>query len=77
MDILNGERMYEESFSFKETEPINDQFAFFGIGDKNFLNNNGSYGLILCGLTWSTFGYYCLNKMAAKCFKYKISRLIG
>ena len=77
MDILQGEALYEENFLFKETTPINDQFDFFGVGDKNFLNNSGSYGLILCGLTWSTFGYFCLNKLAAKGYRWKISRLVG
>jgi hypothetical protein len=62
---------------FKETTPINDQFAFFGVGDKNFLNNSGSYGLILCGLLWSTLGYFVLNEITAYFYKYKLSRIIG
>ena len=43
MDILSSEDNYEKMFEFKETEPINDAFAFFGIGDKNFIMNSGSY----------------------------------
>ena len=62
---------------FKETEPINDQFDFFGVGDKNFLNNSGSYGLILCGLFWSTLGYFFLNEIMGYLYKYKVARLLG
>ena len=43
MDILQTEDAYGKYLKFKETDPMNDAFAFFGIGDKNFVNNSGSY----------------------------------
>jgi hypothetical protein len=43
MDILSGEAFYERNFIFKETSPINQKFDDFGIGDKNFVMNSGSY----------------------------------
>jgi hypothetical protein len=43
MDILSSEERYETHLKFNETEPLNDAFAFFGIGDRNFVNNSGSY----------------------------------
>jgi hypothetical protein len=46
MDILQSEDRYEEYLKFKATDPVNDAFAFFGIGDKNFVMNSGSYFVI-------------------------------
>ena len=46
MDILQAEEIYANNLEFKETEPINDAFNFFGIGDKNMVYNSGSYFLI-------------------------------
>ena len=43
VDILSGESLYEKNLVMQETGPINDNFAFFGIEDSNFLNNSGSY----------------------------------
>lgn len=33
MDIFKGEEIYEKNLKFKETEPLNAAFDFFGIGD--------------------------------------------
>ena len=43
MDILNTEGWYENNLTFHETPPINQAFAFFGIDNKNFILNSGSY----------------------------------
>ena len=43
VDIFSGESFYEKYLVMQESEPINDNFAFFGIGDSNFLGNSGSY----------------------------------
>ena len=46
MDIMNGEDFYEEHFTFHETSPINEAYEFFGIDNKNFILNSGSYLVI-------------------------------
>ena len=46
MDILSGEDYYEMMFAFKETDPVGEKWAFFGIGDSNFVMNSGSYFVI-------------------------------
>jgi hypothetical protein len=43
MDIFSGEDFYEKHFTFKETSPINLRFEEFGIENKNFIMNSGSY----------------------------------
>jgi hypothetical protein len=43
MDIFSGEDFYAKHFTFKETSPINVRFEEFGIEDKNFVMNSGSY----------------------------------
>jgi hypothetical protein len=43
IDVFSGEAFYEKHFTFKETSPINERFEEFGIGDKNFIMNSGSY----------------------------------
>jgi len=46
MDILEGETLIDNNFSFKDTSPLNDKFEMFGMDNKNFLLNSGSYFLI-------------------------------
>jgi hypothetical protein len=43
MDIFSGEEFYAKHFTFRYTTPINERFDEFGIGDKNFIMNSGSY----------------------------------
>jgi hypothetical protein len=46
MDILKSEDFYADNLVFKSTDAVNESFAFFGIGDKNFILNSGSYFMI-------------------------------
>lgn len=41
-DVLNGPMIIGMVFSFIETEPFEEYFEIFGIGDMNFFNNVGS-----------------------------------
>ena len=43
MDIFSGEDFFEKHFIFKETTPISTRFEEFGIENKNFILNSGSY----------------------------------
>mgnify|MGYP000444941704 FL=1 len=43
MDVFSGEALYEEHLVFQLTDPINARFDEFGIGDKNFMMNSGSF----------------------------------
>ena len=43
MDLLSGEDFYENNFQFRETQPLNDRFDDFGIGDMNLVMNSGSF----------------------------------
>lgn len=77
MDIFKGEEIYENYLVFKETEPLNAAFDFFGVGDLNMINNSGSYFLI----QFAIFAYMMLkisvNLLAKKCYKKKFARLMG
>ena len=46
MDLLDGGAMFERMFNFKDTDPLNENFAFFQIPDRNFVLNSGSYFVI-------------------------------
>ncbi len=50
MDIIGGEDIIAENLVFYPTEPVNDNFDAFGIGDKNMINNSGSFFFILAGV---------------------------
>ena len=67
MDILSSEERYEKYLKFIETDPMNDAFAFFGIGDKNFINNSGSYLTIQVGLIIYYIFLFLVNRLAV-CF---------
>lgn len=43
MDIFSGEDFFEKHLVFKDTTPINMRFQEFGIENKNFMLNSGSY----------------------------------
>ena len=47
MDILDGKGFYNEWFVFKDTGPLNDNFELMDIQDMNFINNSGSYFIII------------------------------
>ena len=45
LDILQGQKIYEAVFDFKETDPFNEAFELFGTGDMNFMMNLSSLPL--------------------------------
>lgn len=75
MDIFDGQTLYEVYLILKETGPVNENFAFFGIENSNFILNSGSYFIILAGLVlyYATFWginavcvYFSYNTYARK-----------
>jgi hypothetical protein len=64
MDIYQGEEIYANNLVFKETEPINDAFNFFGIGDKNMIYNSGSYFLIQISIFVWVLVKFLINLLA-------------
>jgi hypothetical protein len=77
MDIYQGEEIYANNLEFKETEPINDAFNFFGIGDKNMVNNSGSYFLIQISIFLWVFTKLIINLLAQKLAKLHCARKAG
>ena len=77
MDIFSGEDFYEKHFTFKETGPINDRFAEFGIEDKNFIMNSGSYLIMQLLLIAWHFARKYLHKLGVKYAKFPIFRRLG
>jgi hypothetical protein len=43
MDVFHAEQIYENTFDFEPTTPLNDRFDQFGTSTKNFVMNSGSY----------------------------------
>jgi hypothetical protein len=77
MDLLQGEEIIATYLTFYETEPVNNAFAFFGIGDKNMINNTGSYFFIFLGLYFYMTLKWFFNKLAVCLACYFYPRLMG
>lgn len=77
MDVFMGEIFFENYFQFKDTQPVNGRFEFFGVGDQNFLNNSGSYIIIILGLFVSTCAYIVIFRVSAIFYQHNIARHIG
>ena len=65
MDVLDAGDYYEEWADFKETDPMNENYDFFGIGDKNFIMNSGSYFPFFASFIVINMSLWILNKLAA------------
>ena len=77
MDIFSGEDYYEMLFTFKETEAVGEKWAFFKMGDSNFIMNSGSYFVIEVGLMVYILFSYMINKFCVYNAKYPIARKVG
>jgi hypothetical protein len=45
-DIWSGEDLYSTVFTFISTDPLNEQFEFYGSDSMLFLTNSGSYFIV-------------------------------
>jgi len=77
MDIYQGEEIYGNNLEFKETDPINDAFNFFGIGDKNMVYNSGSYFLLQISIFVWVLAKFLINFIAKKHSKKHYARKAG
>ena len=77
MDILSGEDFYAAHFTFQETDPINERFDEFGIGDKNFVNNSGSYLIMQVYIIVWYILKYLMHRLSIRFARYSIFRYIG
>jgi hypothetical protein len=77
MDILNTEDWYGDNLTFHETPPINQAFAFFGIDNKNFILNSGSYFALQLIVIGSILFQYFLNRLAVNHAAHKWARKLG
>jgi hypothetical protein len=50
MDVMDGAGIFENLFVFKDTDPLNPNFELFGMGDKNFMMNSGSFFIFQLGI---------------------------
>lgn len=78
MDVLDGGNWFEKIFNFKETAPVNENFAFFQIPDRNFVLNSGSYFIILIILIANHLVYFIINGIVVKWYsENKTARKVG
>jgi hypothetical protein len=77
MDIFSGEDFYEKHFEFKETDPINTRFDEFGIGDKNFIMNSGSYLIMQVFIVVWVIAKQMLIEICIKMAKFSFFRKLG
>lgn len=77
MDVFSGEALYEKHLVFKQTKPINTRFDEFGIGDKNFMMNSGSFLIMQVLIFLWFYGKQVLLKICIKFSRYSIFRRFG
>ena len=77
MDLLDGADLFEAIFDFKETEPLNENFAYYKIEDRNFIMNSGSYFVVQVILFASHFTMSFINIIAVKFARNKHARELG
>lgn len=66
IDIFDGKALYETWFSFKPTEPHNENYEMMDIGDKNFIHNSGSYFIFNTMIIVFNGIAFILNKIAIR-----------
>jgi hypothetical protein len=77
MDVMDGATIYENLFVFKETEPRNKNFENFGMTDKNFILNSGSYFIFFAGIIAFKLASIFLNWVALQYPQNKYFRQLG
>ena len=60
-DILDAKDLWLHFFNFKDTKPLNDNFALFDIVSKNFVVNSGSYFIFVMVSMLSGIGRKIIN----------------
>ena len=66
MDVFDMANYYEDWFEYAETDPLNSNFEFMGMGDKNFIFNSGSYFAFVAGILVSQSGGWLMNRIAVR-----------
>jgi hypothetical protein len=77
MDILYGEYLTGEYMEFLPTDPYNDNFELFGLETQSFMLMAGSYFILQMVIVVQVLFSILLNKLCAKCYKFKMARAIG
>ena len=77
MDILDAEPYYEEHFKFKHTEPVTDKFDQFGVGDKVFILNSGSFLVMNILIILLFVLRYYMNKVSSWFSRNRFARSFG
>jgi hypothetical protein len=77
MDLLQGEKIYETIFKFKETLPPSPTFEQYDIQDMNFFMNSGSMLIILALIVVNFIVTTGAIWIAKKSFRFRICRKMG
>ena len=77
MDVFDGSGLYAQVFDFKPTEPLTPNFESFGISDKNFMMNSGSYFIFFISFFVINGSLFLINKISVWQAHRSIFRKIG
>ena len=77
MDVFDGSGLYALIFDFKQTEALSPNFESFGISDKNFMMNSGSYFIFFASFFIINPALFLMNKIAIWQARRPIFRKIG
>lgn len=64
-------------FEFKPTEPLNENFEMFGISDKNFIMNSGSFFLFAISIVLYQAFKLVFHAIAVFFSRFRLCRLMG
>ena len=67
MDIFSAQSFFENNFKWVKTEPLNDAFDFYGIGDMIMLVQSGPYFPLQLIIILRVLILISLNRIAKCC----------
>ena len=77
LDFLQGTKIYETIFVFKETKAFSPTFAQYEIGDMNLFMNTGSL-MVVIFLTVTNFLLWTFILQVSKClYRFRTCRKVG
>jgi hypothetical protein len=77
IDIFSGDELYEAIFEFKTTYALNDKFDQYGMSNKNFIMNSGSYFIMQILIIVNFFMKRLIKYICKKFARIRVFRVVG
>ena len=77
VDFLQCEDTYDKYLTFQPTLPITSKFESFGVDNKNFMLNSGSYLVMQLLIVAEYCSRKAVNYICVRCARSKCARVVG